>query len=381
MRVAVIYINAGKGHFIPSVAICEALNKMGHEAKAFDGFKEVYERPDIAKMAETWWRVMLHIPNVERRLEYVLDRIPYVSKKSYKIAKNNQDAFVKWINDFKPDVILTTQYSCSYIFPEMVKDLGLDICPLVYSPDTYVTPLQTINKNTFRYFIASEEGKQQLVEAGVPSDKIKVCAFPLRSDCYYHEQISKEDARRHLNLNDKFTVLINLGGEGIASTGIVHAIAKKHEDIQVVVVGTLSEKSKEGFEKLREKYTDLDIKTPGYVTDMNMWLCACDILVGKAGPNAMTEALYCKRPYIVTSLLYMSDKVVGYFEKYKVGWYAKSISEQVKIILECKNNPNFLKEMEENFNNVPMKFGADKLAADIINAAHEYFSAKGINKN
>lgn len=76
---------------------------------------------------------------------------------------------------------------------------------------------------------------------------------------------------------------------------------------------------------------------------------------------------------MVTSLLYMSSRVVEYFEKYKVGWYANSIKKQVEIIMECKNNPNFLPEMEANFDNVPMIFGADKLADQLIEVATEYF--------
>lgn len=374
MRIAVIYINAGKGHFIPSVAICEALNKKGHVAKAFDGFKDVFNRADVAQVAEKWWRTMLHMPKVERPLEYLLDRIPYVSKKSYKIAQKTTDDFIKWIDDFKPDVILTTQYSCSYIFPQMVKDLNLPICSLVYSPDTYVTPLQTVNDNTYRYFIASDEGRDLLIKQGkVPPEKVLRCAFPLRSDCYYHEPFSKQKARAKLKLNDKFTVMINLGGEGIASTAIVDELAKRGTDIQILIIGTLHDETRAHYEELMKKYPGLNITMPGYVTDMNLWLYACDMLVGKAGPNAMTEALYCRRPYMVTSLLYMSSRVVAYFEKYKVGWYAPSIKKQVEIITECKENPNFLPEMEANFDNVPMIFGADKLADQLIDVANEYF--------
>jgi hypothetical protein len=263
MRIAVIYINAGKGHFIPSVAICEALNKQGHVAKAFDGFKEVFNRPDVAKLAEDWWRHMLKVPKVERPLEAVLDCIPYVSKRTYKEALKTRDEFVKWVNDFKPDVIVSTQYSCSYVFPQIVTDLKLPICPLIYSPDTYVTPKQSINPNLYRIFIASDEGKEHLIKAcHVPEEKIVRCSFPLRSDCYYHDPISKADARVQLGLNSKFTVLINLGGEGIASTAIVDRLAKEKADIQILIVGTLLPDTKAHYEEMMKTHPGLDIKMP-----------------------------------------------------------------------------------------------------------------------
>ena len=113
MRIAVLYINAGKGHFIPSVAIVENLIAQGHTAQAFDCFKDVYGRADVAQVASNWWRYMLKHPILEKNLEYLLDRIPYVSKKSYKIAKKTTDKFLKWYNEFKPEVIITTQYTCS----------------------------------------------------------------------------------------------------------------------------------------------------------------------------------------------------------------------------------------------------------------------------
>lgn len=374
MRIAVLYINAGKGHFIPSVAIVENLIAQGHTAQAFDCFKDVYGRADVAQVASNWWRYMLKHPILEKNLEYLLDRIPYVSKKSYKIAKKTTDKFLQWYNEFKPEVIITTQYTCSYVIPQMVHELNLPVCVCAYSPDTYVTPIQTKNKYTYKYFIASEEGKEQMMKAlKVPSDKIELCAFPLRKDCYQHENLTKQEARKNLGFKDMFTVLINLGGEGIASTPIIDTLLEKRDNIQIVVVGTLPEETKKHFDALKEKYPEASLFYPGYVTNMNLYLCACDMLVGKAGPNAMTEAMYCRRPYMVTSLLYMSKYVVGYFVKYKIGWYASKVKDQVDIILQSKNDPNFLPTMEKNFDSVPMMFGADKLAKQIVEVATCYF--------
>lgn len=76
---------------------------------------------------------------------------------------------------------------------------------------------------------------------------------------------------------------------------------------------------------------------------------------------------------MVTSLLYMSKYVVGYFVKYKIGWYASKVKDQVDIILQSKNDPNFLPTMEKNFDSVPMMFGADKLAKQIVEVATCYF--------
>lgn len=373
MRIALIYIEAGKGHYIPSVAICEALVQQGHDARYFNGFTEVFDRPDIGEMASTWWRTMLHMPNVERKLEYILDRIPYVSKKSYKIAKKSIESFFIWLDEFKPDVIVPTQYSFSYVIPEIIHEFNLPICCITYSPDTYVTPIQSINPHTYRYLIASEEGRQDLISHGVEPDRVDLCAFPLRNDCYRQKQLTKQEARTKLGIKDKFTVLINLGGEGIASIKIIESVLKEDSEVQFLIVGKLGESALQDINAIRDEHPGSGIVTPGFVTNINEWLYASDILVGKAGPNAMTEALYCRRPYIVTSLLYMSDKVVGYFTKYHVGWYTNKVKEQVRLILEAKNDPDFSAKMDKYFDSVPMVFGADKISKQIVAIAEEYF--------
>ncbi len=377
MRGAVFYINAGKGHFIPSVAIVENLNAMGHTAEAFDFF-QMMGAMGWATTASKWWRFMLRHPKFECWLETKLDNgWLSVSERTLGAALARNINFVNWFEDYKPDFIITTQYSCTYVMPELLKANGYNIPCYAYSPDTFVTPKVSINNDIDRFYIATEEGRQELIGNGQHADSVSLCSFPLRNDCYRQAQVSKKEARKKLQLKNLFTVLINLGGEGLGKTDLPDALIKTQDaSLQILIVGTLDKWTKKHYEQMLKKYPGVSLRLAGYVKEMNTWLCASDMLVGKAGPNAMCEAIYCKRPYLVTSLLYMSDKVVGYFEKYGIGWYRPKLKDQVALVMKSAKDPTFLPTIEANFTKVPMIFGADKFAAQIIEDTERWYTDK-----
>ena len=65
MRVACVYINAGKGHYIPAKAIGDALHAIGVEAVMVDYFSLLGAKRFDA-FNQRVWRVQLRFPLIER---------------------------------------------------------------------------------------------------------------------------------------------------------------------------------------------------------------------------------------------------------------------------------------------------------------------------
>ena len=60
MKGAFVYVDAGKGHYVPAVALSDAMKAMGDEAIVEDLFV-------IFKSPKYYWRYLLHHTKLEKR--------------------------------------------------------------------------------------------------------------------------------------------------------------------------------------------------------------------------------------------------------------------------------------------------------------------------
>lgn len=171
------------------------------------------------------------------------------------------------------------------------------------------------------------------------------------------------EARNRLGLApDTFTILLNMGGEAIGTSRLLREITRLHLPLQVIVLGKISKYSQKKSKQIDEKsHGQLKILAPGYVDDVMTYLQATDIVVGKPGANAIGEALFARKPFLMTYLMNNSEYQIAYLRKHGVGWYAKGSKNQAAIIKHCIEHPEALEEIQNNFDTLPLKFGASDL--------------------
>ncbi len=123
------------------------------------------------------------------------------------------------------------------------------------------------------------------MQFGQQEETISICPFPpLKTQMMHTEIPEKQQARKNLGLQDRFTVLLNLGGgEGIGTTDFLEEVQKRNLDWQIITVGTLSSSTKLHYERFREKFPSFPLFTPGFVDNIQDYICACDVQAGKAG--------------------------------------------------------------------------------------------------
>ena len=63
MRFLCVYVDGGKGHYIPAKAVQEQLISMGHEAELVEFF-ELFNIKWIGKINKKLWRLMLRSPKI-----------------------------------------------------------------------------------------------------------------------------------------------------------------------------------------------------------------------------------------------------------------------------------------------------------------------------
>ena len=139
------------------------------------------------------------------------------------------------------------------------------------------------------YFVACEETKVHMAALGVPPETIHVTGIPI--DPAFSAAREKAETRRALGLEqDLTTVLVSAGGFGMGPVeSLANAMQEVRHPIQVAVVCGKNPDLKRRLEDLPAP--NHPVKIVGFTTEMERWMAASDLLVGKAGGLTSSEAL------------------------------------------------------------------------------------------
>ena len=374
MKGAMIYVNAGKGHYIPAKALADSFEDAGHEVMLVELFS-TFGAPFWESFVRHEWRFMLRHPKLEAWADSKSDS-PKTSStvRKFTLHKKHIMAFSRWYEENKPDFILSTNFLGSALIPYTVKVLGLKVPVYQYCPDVFDTPGAGVCNLLTKAYIASDFGKEVLIAKGQDANTVSVCPFPIRKQFIKAKGFNQKEMRRKLNLPDKFTLLCSFGGEGIGNTTLLLELAARGIDCQAVVIGGYSNTTDEYFKKLSERYPDFPVYKRGFVDNVEEYIVACDMQIGKGGANSMFEAIYLEKPSIITEVLYLYRKCAVFLENHKVGWAENNSVKQADIIEQYINDANLRDEVTKAFKELPIEINSDKFRDLIIHDTKEYYS-------
>ncbi len=376
MHIALLYVDAGKGHITPARALSDAFQRLGHTTVVENLFATV-GAPMINWISKYNWRLQLHFPKMETKVNAKSDTVAnaklvrYVTTHSHAV-KDFQD----WYEQVKPDLIVIPHFLAASIIQPLVDLLQLQVPVFEYAADVVFTPNLGINKNLDRLYICTEIGRELAIRAGQPEHTIRICPFPLKTEFMQSKPLSKQDARKKLGLKDLFTVLLNLGGEGIGTADFLEEVARRNLNWQVITVGELSGSTKLHYKAFKENHPDFPLHTPGFVKNIQDYICACDVQAGKAGANALMESLFLQRPFLISSLLYAAWPTTIFFNRRNVGWVENDITKQVDILQAYSEDPIQQEAMLQAFEKLPLVFDSDAFARQILDDAAEVRKTK-----
>ena len=143
---------------------------------------------------------------------------------------------------------------------------------------------------------------------------------------------------------------------------------------QIVAIGGMSKSTNSAFDKFCREYPYVDFHRPGFVNNVNEYLIASDIQIGKAGANALMESIYLHRPCIISDLLYAARATKDFFAENEVGWCEGRVSKQVSIVESYFNNSSLLNDMAERYAKLPVEFSSDRFRDQIIKDTEDFYS-------
>lgn len=150
--------------------------------------------------------------------------------------------------------------------------------------------------------VPTEKARQECIAASLPEDRVLLLGLPV--DLRFRPPAPGEKAalRRRFRLDqDRFTILVSGGGEGSGKLLTqVRALARRAGAWQLIVVCGRNEKLRRRLARVNFQSRALIL---GFVDNMPDLMRAADLVVSKAGPGAIGEALATEVPILLTSYL------------------------------------------------------------------------------
>lgn len=201
--------------------------------------------------------------------------------------------FINLLKKEKPDLAICTHFLPSEII-SWLKAKGKVSFPQAIVVTDFDAHAMWLCHNYEQYFVALDETKVHLSKIGIPAEKIVVTGIPI--DPIFSETKDKTAMREKFGLEkDKLTILVSAGGFGVGNIEhLLQALSDLQTPSQIVAVCGRNEELKTKLEKLaKEKLNNerVTFKPIGFTREMDEYMSASDLIVGKPGGLTTSEAL------------------------------------------------------------------------------------------
>lgn len=257
--------------------------------------------------------------------------------------------------NYQPDLILSTHFFATTI-ASIAKQKKLISCPVVGVITDPFSPFSWWCEPRADFlFCPSDEVEQGLRRRGVKPSQIVRVPFPIERK-FYEKLPTQESLHQHYQLNPSYhTLLVVYGGEGIgkAYDFVPKIIEHKMPFNWLVVCGR--------NKLLYERMTTLSQSSPYpirvfmFVENIHELMHASDVIIGKAGPSVLFEAMLLGKPLLATDYsTYLTERKNLLFAlKHHAGWWAPDYVSFLSI-LETILTTNILSEYQKNIQNIPL---------------------------
>lgn len=258
----------------------------------------------------------------------------------------------KLLNDFKPELIISTHPFASTMCAYLKKNNKLDAKIATIMTD-FAPHDQWIVFNNFvdYYFVSHENMKQQLHNKGIPNNKIYATGIPLSNKFLLKYDKTKILESFGLSPNKK-TILFFGGGEfGLGKTQtfkIFKSLAESYENIQIVAISGKNQKMKKNFEHLTDELDKHDcIKILEFTDKIPELMNISDLVITKPGGLTTTESLASGLPIVVINPIPgQEEENATYLEKNKVAIWIRKNDNIEEILNNLFSNPDKMQEMK-----------------------------------
>lgn len=210
------------------------------------------------------------------------------------------NGLLRLFSTLQPDVIVSIHPIVNFVTIRALQQLDLHI-PFI----TVVTDLVSLHYSWFApgadtYIVPTEQAKQLYLRRGLDPRRVEMLGMPIDPKFTLPVE-EKSILQRKFGLKPGLPVVLLVGG-GDGAGGLhasVRAISQAHLPVQLMVV---TGRNRRLYAQLQRTHAKLHVpaKIFGFVHNMPELMHASDVIITKAGPGTICEALACNLPLILS---------------------------------------------------------------------------------
>lgn len=277
-------------------------------------------------------------------------------------------SFEKWC----PHVVVSVHPLTQHIIARILRELNLSSqIPLV----TVVTdPCYGFWRgwacdDVSLYLVANDDARRQLIDYGVPPEKIKISGLPLHPKFQEVDESAAQKARTAFGLDpEKFTVFVNAGWVGGGNIpAIFKELVRGELDVQAIFLAGRNEDLRKRAEEMA-KTAKFPVKVIGYSDDIEKLMQSANVMISKLGGLTTFEALACRLPIIAdatTPPMPQEAGTVKLIAQRGAGILLEKASDIVPTIRSLAGNPKRYREMKDATSALSMSNSTEHIIREI----------------
>lgn len=339
-RLLFLFSDTGGGHRSAASAVAQALRNLhGEQAQIelvdaladyapwpFRHLGLIY--PYMVRLRGWGWAAGYHLSDGPRRIRLLTSGCwPLV-----------RAALQRLLREHPADLIICCHPILNHL---LLRALAESRTPLI----TLVTDLNTAHAfwlapGVTYCLVPTAKVRQRALAYKLPAERVLVTGLPVNPAFVAAAHKDRRVARRRLGLRPDLPValLVN-GAEGMGELyRLCRAVARSGARAQLVVIAGRNERLRA---RLTGETWPLPVRVEGFARNMHEWMGAADLLVTKAGPSTVSEALVMGLPMILNGALPGQERPsVDYVVRAGAGIWAPTARQAAAAVRELLSPGN-----------------------------------------
>lgn len=286
------------------------------------------------------------------------------------ISRDIRIKLVKCLNEVRPDVIVTVHGAFVGSVIDILEKEGMKtpVIPLIADLDN-VSFLWADKRSKFT-LCPSNESKQIMLSLGLAKEKLQLIDFPVRHEFSDLSTIVPVLPSKNGTLDEeKVSIMLINGSQGSVRILKMARVLLENSKCRISILAGNNLSLKRYLEKKLSPYIGSRVQIHGFTHDIRNLMLSADILVIRASPNVLMEAVnLCKPVIVVGALRGQEEKNPEFVERHNIGINCKDISNIPNVVYDllCQNGKK-LKEIYESQVTFRNPKATQEIATFIIN--------------
>ncbi|TXK77386.1 MGDG synthase family glycosyltransferase [Paenibacillus sp. N3.4] len=353
-RILILTAGYGEGHLLASMALKEHFLKLGVSyIQILDLMKEAH--PVINKVSSSvyqgsfkaaaygfnyygWSYYMTQEAKSHNPLLTVLNRLGYRHLKEL-------------VSSFKPDVIINTfPYGAA---PAIGRAFGIPTYTIITD---YVMHARWLHPHINKYYVATNELKRDMLNAGIYESHIEVTGIPVRAAFENHTGNHE---------NQKLVLFFATSSHTIE---LIEELVNKLQIIGGCQLAVICGRNKKLEQMLNSQFQHLSgVTIYGFVENINVLMAQASCIISKAGGLTLAESLILQVPVFIYRPFPGQEKDnANYFSRKGAAAISHDITHLTEQIEHFLTNSSYAKRMKSQMSSLHQSKAADTIVKDIL---------------